>query len=155
VADEPSFPVDEERLGESGDAVGVLRFARPVVDEWVRDPVGVCKAARVPREVLRVDADNDDAALSPLLPGRLEQRRLALAGHTPRRPEVEHNRLAAERSQLQLPGRVEARQREVRRRALRDVRLVRELPDQQGEQAGDTGEREPLRPELQLLRHCR
>ena len=90
-----------------------------------------------PEKSCAVDADDDDALLAVTLPGGLEARRLRLARRAPRRPEVEHDDLAAQRRELQLPGRVEPRQRELRRgrrppaAELHALVLVDDLPDQE------------------------
>src|SRR5262249_42181636 len=58
--------------------------------------------AGVAREVLRVDADEDDAARLPSPRGRLDGARLVLARLAPRRPEVEDDDATAKRRELQL-----------------------------------------------------
>src|SRR5439155_8044682 len=146
VPDDPPSPVDEERLGKAGHAVCAPHLARAVVDERVRQLELLAELARIAVEVLRVDADHDDALRPPVLPCRLEIGRLLLARHAPRRPEVHDDGLAAERRELHVPPAVQARQRETGSRPLRQpVAAVGEPPTQQREQRRDEPERERLR----------
>ena len=85
--------------GRSGDAVAVRRDEPVLVgDDRVRDPVRRDEAARVAGRVVAVDADERRRPCERYcVPELLERRRLRLARPAPRRPEVEHDRLAAER----------------------------------------------------------
>ena len=110
--------------------------------------MGADEAARVGREVVVVDAEEDDAAAAVARPVTLEHGRLALARLAPRRPEVQDDRTSAERRERQRAGAVEPVQRERRRQRAdaRRVLLVRELPDEQREQPGDARERDAPGP---------
>src|SRR5262249_32704231 len=148
LTDEAAVAPDEVRLREAGDAVLRQHIARTVVHVRVGELEPAQELARVAREVLRVDPHDDHTVAAEVAPGRLESRRLVLARCAPRSPEVEHDDLAAERRERQLPGLVEAREVEVRGRGppalcqlARDTLvLVDDLPDEQGEQAGDHGD---------------
>ena len=97
VGDEPALRVDPPRLREPGQAVAAERGAGPVVDDRVRHAVALDEPARVRGEVLRVDAEHHDVAVSVLLPDLLEHRRLLLARLAPGGPEVEDDGLPAQR----------------------------------------------------------
>src|SRR5581483_3445754 len=103
------------------------------------------------RHVVVVDAEKDHALPAILLPRRLQHLRLLLARPAPRGEEVEHDRLAAERPEVDRAGARQSVEREVRRRPpeLRRMRLMRQLPHEQREQPGDGGERDALRGELE------
>ncbi len=155
VPDEAAPAVDEVGLGHAGQPVLVADHAGAVLHRLIRDAVMRQERARVARHVVVVDTDEDDA-LRAVLPRRLlEHLRFALARHAPRRPEVDDDRLAAQRRQIELARSLDASQREVRRRPadLRRVRLMREPPHEQTEQPGDGDERQRLAGELQRPRH--
>src|SRR5437764_13073913 len=115
-ADELSAPADEERLRIATQPVGPNdRAAAAVVHNRVAHVVTADEGARVAGEVEYVDAEYHDPAATPAPPGGLEPRRLLLAGDAPGGPEVDHDRLAAQRREAQPAAAVESRQDEVGR----------------------------------------
>ena len=132
------------------------------MDERVRDPELGREALRVADEVLGVDPDEDHVLAAPLPVRGLEAGHLLLARVAPRRPEVDHDRLAAQRRKVDLLARPEARQREVGRdRVLAGGELraqvrrvvVGDLPDEECEEPGHEGHGERLRGDLHGARH--
>ena len=124
----PSLAVDHERLRESGHAVAVDRVAWPVVDERERELVAAARSgvrlhgspSRRARRRRRLDRE--------FAANLLEVRRLLLARHAPRRPDVRARRpcRAARRAGAAVP--VEALEREVgRARPVAPVRPLREV----------------------------
>jgi hypothetical protein len=99
------------------------------VHDRVRDPVTRDEPARVLLEVLRVDAEDDDAAVAVAAPSALEERGLVLTRTAPRGPEVEHDDIPAQRGEREASVAVEPRQRESgRRRGFAGVHPVVERP---------------------------
>src|SRR5581483_7022740 len=105
-------------LGEAGHAPAADRRAVAVCEVLVADAVPLDELLAVGAEVVRVDAEEDDAPAVPLAVRGLEPRRLGLARDAPRRPEVDDDRLAAQRRQRDPRAAVERPQRERRRRRL-------------------------------------
>ena len=94
---------------------GSQSFAGPSYAIRYVSPCSSTKFLRVAVEVPHVDADEDDAVVVPLRRA-LEQRRLGAARHAPRRPEVDHHRLADVVRDRHPPVAGERRQVEVRHR---------------------------------------
>ena len=90
MGDDPTFPIDEVRLGHAGQPVVAVGGAAAVTDGDVIDLEAAQEAMRVGREVLYVDAQERDAALVRLRGGD-EDRGFSLAWNAPRSPEVEHD----------------------------------------------------------------
>src|SRR5947209_17160559 len=99
------------------------------------------------REVVEVDSDEVDAETLVLGPVPLERGRFGLTRDAPRGPEVEDDRMAAQRIERHRARTAELRERERGRRRAdrRGVLLVRELPDEEREQSRHAGERDDLR----------
>src|SRR4051794_12298160 len=102
-ADEPTAAVDEERLRDTGEAP-VVPGRRGRVDERIREPELLREVPRVAGDVVHVDAEHHDAPARKLLRPALERRRLLLARVAPRRPEVDDDRLAAQRGERHAPA---------------------------------------------------
>jgi hypothetical protein len=117
----------------------------------------VDEAKSVRPRVVRVDAEDDDAAPAVLPPELLEIRRLPFARPAPRGEEVEDDRLAAEGREREVAASAQPSQREgwSEPTHLRRRRLVREVPDQQRSEHSDPGGGHRLRSELQPAAHAR
>src|SRR5262245_44001070 len=94
--DDLSLTVDHERLGKARHAVPVDGVAGAVVDQREGELVAPRESAGVGTKVLGVEPDDHETAITVLLPHLLEIWRLLLARAAPRRPDVQHDRLAAE-----------------------------------------------------------
>ena len=156
-ADDPAGAVDEERLGHAGHARTSRRLARPRRGRRVRDAVlALTKPARV---AARSPACRRRRTTTPVARSCLSAAWRSGAssrhGHAPRRPEVDHDRpcRAARRGEraaarrgargrTRAPPAVCPSSSAPTRRSRAD--LVRDLPDEQCEQAGD--ERRPRAP---------
>jgi hypothetical protein len=160
LADDVPAPVEEPRLREAGAAVVGKRRAAPVSHDRVRDAVPLGEPPRVAAEVLRVDTEDDETVGAIALRGRLEQPCFLLARDAPRRPEVEDDRMPAQRAKAQRPLAVQAREREVRRgsglaRGERSVEAAtapagKDLDAEEREQQPDARERERLQQQMRL-----
>ena len=137
---------DHERLRQPAQAPLAVHRAG-VVDDGEIQPVSLRERAGVADVVLAVDAD--DVELTAVAVRELRQhRRLVLARAAPRRPEVQHHRLAAGGRERERAA-VQRVQREVRRRRPLAVaqlgrhrrgagqHALQEHADQQGEQGDD------------------
>ena len=138
VRDDPAAAIDEERLRCAADAPAPEQAPVAVAADRIREPELADELARVPREVLVVDADDDEPSAIPAS-RVLEQRRLVAARSAPGGPEIDDARLAVVTREAQLAVTVQARKREIGssgRLALAHLRrdvggagLVRHLPD--------------------------
>ena len=137
VQDDLPVAPDDVRLRHRGDPVAARRHvARAVLHHREAQLVRGDEAAAVARDVVVVDADEDDAAAAVLQPRLLELRRLGLAGDAPGGPEVQHDGLPAQRREVDAAAAREPAQREPGRGGadLRRVLLVGQAPEQQHEQ---------------------
>ena len=127
MRDDPPLPVEDVRLRYLRDPVAAGHRTRPVLEHRKGQLVRAHEAASIAVEVVEVDAEEDDAASAIARPVTLEHGGLALARLAPRRPEVQHDRLAPVRGQRDLAGPFEPVQRERRRHRAhtRRVLLVR------------------------------
>ena len=147
--------------GSAGRAVAADGRALAVVDVRVGDAEALEELARVTAEVLHIDADEDDVPVLPALRAFLKQRHLVPARTAPGRPEVEHDRLAAQRLDREVTLAVQPLERESGRRRgptagklRRDRALVlNHLPDQQAQQRRDDRDRGDLAAQAQLRDH--
>ena len=137
------LPVEHVRLRHLRDPVAAGHVARAVLQHRERQRVRGDEAPRVAGDVVEVDAEEGDARLRYCVHSRSSAFASLLHGMHHDAQKLSTTGLPRSEARETVPAAVEAAQRERRRRRAdaRGVLLVGELPDEQGEQAGDERER--------------